>query len=178
MLFFCKFSFIYFVAHVDHSMGDDHPFMRTGTCFGGLVRDVSKKAKHYLSDFKDGFNWRCLVTIIFVFFATLAPTITFGALLEKKTGGNLGTIETLLATSICGIIFSLTAGQPLMIVGTTGPILVFEQATYDVSNFVGFCISSFCEIFCVKSTLLETSFYHVKIFHRKCLTGSQIRLFI
>lgn len=40
--------------------------------------------------------------------------------------------ETLLATSLCGVIFSLTSGQPLIIVGTTGPILVFELAIYDV----------------------------------------------
>ena len=72
------------------------------------------------------------MTIIFVFFATLAPTITFGGLLSKKTDNWLGVLETLLATSMCGMLFSLFAGQPLIIVGTTGPILVFEEATYQV----------------------------------------------
>ena len=72
---------------------------------------------------------------IFIFFATLAPTITFGGLLGKKTEQWLGVKETLMATSLCGILFALFAGQPLIIVGTTGPILVFEQATYEVGYF-------------------------------------------
>ena len=117
---------------------EENPLKRTGTPFGGLKREIKKKIKHYTSDIKDGFNWRCLISIIFVFFATFAPTITFGGLLGKKTDYNLGVIETLLATSMSGVLFGLFAGQPLMIVGTTGPILVFEQATFDVSvlNFV------------------------------------------
>ena len=72
----------------------------------------------------------------FHLFATLAPTITFGGLLGKKTDQWLGVKETLIATSLCGILFALFAGQPLIIVGTTGPILVFEQATYEV-----YCLS-------------------------------------
>ena len=47
----------------------------------------------------------------------------------------MGVIETLMATSISGILFGLTSGQPLMIIGTTGPILVFEEATYNVSFY-------------------------------------------
>ena len=74
-----------------------------------------------------------------MFFATFAPTITFGALLEKKTKGNLGVIETLMATCFSGVIFGFTAGQPLMIIGTTGPILVFEEATYNVSGSINLC---------------------------------------
>jgi len=93
---------------------------------------VVKKVKFFKSDFKEGFNLRCFVSIIFMFFATFAPTITFGALLEKKTKSNMGVMETLLATSFSGVLFGLTSGQPLMIIGTTGPILVFEEATFNV----------------------------------------------
>ncbi|XP_065656522.1 band 3 anion transport protein isoform X3 [Hydra vulgaris] len=114
---------------------DDDLFLRTSKWFGGLKRDFFKKAQFYRSDFSDGLNIRCLVTIIFVFFATLAPTITFGALLGKKTEDNLGVMETLIATGLCGIIFSLFAGQPLIIIGATGPILVFEQATYMLCQY-------------------------------------------
>jgi len=121
-------------AQLDHTP-DEKPFLRTGKCFGGLKRDLERKSKFYVSDIKDAFNWRCVVTVIFCFFATLAPTIAFGALLSKKTDNSLGVLETIMATSLCGAIFSLTAGQPLMIVGTTGPILVFEQATYTLCDF-------------------------------------------
>ena len=114
---------------------EENPLERTGTLFGGLKREVVRKIGFFKSDIKEGFNARCLVSIIFMFFATFAPTITFGALLEKKTKGNLGVIETLMATSFSGVIFGMTAGQPLMIIGTTGPILVFEEATYNVRIF-------------------------------------------
>lgn len=116
---------------------EENPLGRTGKPFGGLQREFFKKIKFFRSDFKDGFNVRCLISIIFVFFATFAPTITFGALLETKTKGNLGVIETLLATSFSGVMFGMFSGQPLMIIGTTGPILVFEQATYDLSELFG-----------------------------------------
>ena len=94
------------------------------------------KSKFYLSDIKDGINLRCFVSVIFIFFATLAPTLSFAALLTKKTNGAFGVLETLMATSICGVLFSLTAGQPLIIVGITGPILVFEEVVYEVNSLV------------------------------------------
>lgn len=53
----------------------------------------------------------------------------------RKTKGILGVVETLFATSVCGCLFSLTAGQPLIIIGTTGPIIVFEQVVYEVRYF-------------------------------------------
>ena len=125
---------------------DDQPFLRTGKLFGGLIRDIQRKKRHFKSDFWDGLNHRCLITIIFIFFATLAPTITFGGLLSKKTEDWLGVIETLMATALCGTIFGCFSGQPLIIVGTTGPILVFEQATYMVGIFQSMC--NFMAILC------------------------------
>lgn len=125
-----------FIAAAHEVPADKNPFIRTGRIFGGLQREFRRKKRHYISDFKDGLNLRCAITCIFIFFATLAPTITFGGLLRQKTEGWLGVQETLIATSLCGILFALFAGQPLIIVGTTGPILVFEQATYEVNTFL------------------------------------------
>ena len=51
----------------------------------------------------------------------------------EKTYDNLGVKETVISTSLCGIVFALLAGQPLMIIGATGPVLVFEQSLYMVS---------------------------------------------
>lgn len=39
----------------------------------------------------------------------------------------------LIATSINGIVFGLFSGQPLMILGPTGPFLVYEEMIYQVS---------------------------------------------
>ena len=39
----------------------------------------------------------------------------------------------LIASSINGFLFALVSGQPLLILGPTGPFLVFEEMVYDVS---------------------------------------------
>jgi MFS superfamily sulfate permease-like transporter len=39
----------------------------------------------------------------------------------------------LIASSINGFFFGLVSGQPLLILGPTGPFLVFEEMVYDVS---------------------------------------------
>lgn len=44
----------------------------------------------------------------------------------------------LIATSLNGIISGLFSGQPLMIMGPTGPFLVFEEMLYI------FCKDYFC----------------------------------
>ena len=36
-------------------------------------------------------------------------------------------LESILSGAICGVIYSLFAGQPLTILGSTGPVLVFES---------------------------------------------------
>ncbi|CAI9716066.1 anion exchange protein 2-like isoform X1 [Octopus vulgaris] len=48
----------------------------------------------------------------------------------EKTNGLMGVTETVLSTSLCGLIFGLFSGQPLMILGATGPVLVYEQSLY------------------------------------------------
>ena len=83
---------------------------------------------------------QCLLTSIFLYFSVFAPNVAFGSILDKKTDGWLGVSEVIFATCLCGILFGLFAGQPLIIIGTTGPVLVFEQTIYNVSTtiFIGF----------------------------------------
>lgn len=50
----------------------------------------------------------------------------------EKAGRWLGVTEMMLGNSVCGLIFALFSGQPLLIVGATGPLLVFEEALYQV----------------------------------------------
>ena len=38
----------------------------------------------------------------------------------------------LIASSINGFLFGLVSGQPLLVLGPTGPFLVFEEMVYDV----------------------------------------------
>lgn len=41
--------------------------------------------------------------------------------------------ELIVATAIQGIVFSVLGAQPLLVIGFSGPLLVFEEAFYTVS---------------------------------------------
>ncbi|KAL0966869.1 hypothetical protein UPYG_G00301180 [Umbra pygmaea] len=109
--------------------GDD-PLCRSGRLFGGLIRDVAGRYPKYASDFRDALNPQCMAAVIFIYFAALSPAVTFGGLLGEKTGGLIGVSELIIATSMQGVIFSLLGAQPLLVVGFSGPLLVFEEAFY------------------------------------------------
>ncbi|XP_076212708.1 band 3 anion transport protein isoform X2 [Aptenodytes patagonicus] len=113
---------------------DDDPLRRTGRPFGGLVRDIRRRYPKYLSDIKDALSPQCLAAVIFIYFAALSPAITFGGLLSEKTKGMMGVSELLVSTSVQCILFSILSAQPLLVVGFSGPLLVFEEAFYSFCN--------------------------------------------
>uniref|UniRef100_A0A8C5D8A7 Anion exchange protein 2 n=1 Tax=Gouania willdenowi TaxID=441366 RepID=A0A8C5D8A7_GOUWI len=108
----------------------DETLRRTGVLFGGLIKDVTRRYPQYLSDIKDALNFQCLAATIFIYFAALSPAITFGGLLGEKTDGLIGVSELIVATALQGIVFSLLGAQPLLVIGFSGPLLVFEEAFY------------------------------------------------
>ncbi|XP_055642593.1 electrogenic sodium bicarbonate cotransporter 1 isoform X4 [Toxorhynchites rutilus septentrionalis] len=110
---------------------------RTGRLFGGLVNDLKRKRPFYLSDFKDGLSLQCVASWIFLYFACLSPIITFGGLLGSATGNNIAAMESLVSGFVCGIGYGFFSGQPLTILGSTGPVLVFETIVYDFCIRVG-----------------------------------------
>ncbi|XP_044303072.1 band 3 anion transport protein isoform X2 [Varanus komodoensis] len=117
---------------------DDDPLRRTGIPFGGLWRDIKRRYPKYLSDITDAFNAQCLAAVIFIYFAALSPAITFGGLLGEKTNNMMGVSELLLSTAIQGVIFCLLGAQPLLVVGFSGPLLVFEEAFYQFCKSNGY----------------------------------------
>ncbi|XP_058044300.1 sodium-driven chloride bicarbonate exchanger [Ahaetulla prasina] len=103
---------------------------RTGKLFGGLVLDIKRKAPFFLSDFTDAFSLQCLASFLFLYCACMSPVITFGGLLGEATEGRISAIESLFGASMTGIAYSLFGGQPLTILGSTGPVLVFEKILF------------------------------------------------
>ncbi|XP_068450262.1 electroneutral sodium bicarbonate exchanger 1 isoform X2 [Clinocottus analis] len=103
---------------------------RTGRLFGGLILDIKRKAPFYLSDFKDGLSLQCVASFLFLYCACMSPVITFGGLLGEATEGQISAIESLLGASMTGVAYSVFAGQPLTILGSTGPVLVFEKILF------------------------------------------------
>ncbi|XP_037549829.1 anion exchange protein 2b [Nematolebias whitei] len=117
----------------------DDPLKRSGLLFDGLIKDVKRRYPKYASDFKDALSSQCMAAVIFIYFAALSPAITFGGLLGEKTDGLIGVSELIVSTSVQGIIFCLLGAQPLLIVGFSGPMLVFEEA------FFSFCKANHIE---------------------------------
>jgi solute carrier family 4 anion exchanger 2 len=142
---------------------EDDPLRRTGRPFGGLIRDVRRRYPHYLSDFRDALDPQCLAAVIFIYFAALSPAITFGGLLGKeealrvvagvhrtwppaaelvpvpsgeKTQNLIGVSELIISTALQGVVFCLLGAQPLLVIGFSGPLLVFEEAFFSVRPFL------------------------------------------
>lgn len=119
----------------DHGEEDD-PLRRTGRIFGGLIRDIRRRYPYYLSDITDALSPQVLAAVIFIYFAALSPAVTFGGLLGEKTRNLMGVSELLISTAVQGILFALLGAQPLLVLGFSGPLLVFEEA------FFSFCESN------------------------------------
>lgn len=111
---------------------NDKALVRTGRFMGGLTEDIKRKLPFYKSDFTDGMHSSVVGTTLFLFFAALANAIAFGALTSVLTNNEIGIIEMLVVSSVGGIAFALFAGQPLGILGGTGPIVIFTGMLYTV----------------------------------------------
>lgn len=123
---------------------------RTGRFFGGFINDIKRKKPWYLSDFKDGISVQSIASFFFIYFACLTPIITFGGLLGEATENRIAAMESLVAGLICGVTYGLFSGQPLTILGSTGPVLVFETILYDFCKLAllfNFIALFFCQEF-------------------------------
>ncbi|XP_041267547.1 sodium bicarbonate cotransporter 3 isoform X9 [Onychostruthus taczanowskii] len=137
---------------------------RTGRLFGGLILDIKRKAPFFLSDFKDALSLQCLASILFLYCACMSPVITFGGLLGEATQGRISAIESLFGASLTGIAYSLFAGQPLTILGSTGPVLVFEKILFKFCRDYGLsylslrtCIGLWTAFLCIVLVATDAS---------------------
>ena len=117
---------------------DDESLQFTGRFCGGLLADLRRKAPWFLSDFTDGIHPQTLSSIMYIYLATVTKAITFGGFLGEITDGlqvfrlqkwqnviNLyrqGVMESFLGHMIAGGVFCLFGGQPLTVLGCTGPV--------------------------------------------------------
>lgn len=115
----------------EQKLREESGLARTGRLFGGLMNDIKRKAPWYWSDFKDALSLQCVASWIFLYFACLSPIITFGGLLSEATGKNMAAMESLVSGFVCGMGYGFFSGQPLTILGSTGPVLVFETIVFD-----------------------------------------------
>jgi len=100
--------------------------------FKGILNDLKDRLPYYLSDWKDSWNYRVIPSTILTFFTNIFPAIAFAQDMFDNTNNSYGVNEVLLSSAIGGIIFGIFGGQPLTIVGVTGPITIFNYTVYQI----------------------------------------------
>ncbi|XP_030384749.1 electroneutral sodium bicarbonate exchanger 1 isoform X4 [Scaptodrosophila lebanonensis] len=127
----------------EQRLREESGLSRSGRLFGGLINDIKRKAPWYWSDFRDSLSMQCVASWIFLYFACLSPIITFGGLLAEATGKNMAAMESLISGFVCGMGYGFFSGQPLTIMGSTGPVLVFESIIYEFCLNMGWDYMTF-----------------------------------
>ncbi|KAI4890416.1 hypothetical protein NFI96_010798, partial [Prochilodus magdalenae] len=115
-----------------HELGEELTF--TGRFCGGLYLDIKRKLPWLLSDYYEGFHIQSISAVLFIYLGCITNAITFGGLLGDATDNYQGVMESFLGTALAGTVFCLLGGQPLIILSSTGPILVFEKLLYEFSK--------------------------------------------
>lgn len=62
----------------------------------------------------------------------------------------MGVSELIISTSVLGILFSLLGAQPLLVIGFSGPLLVFEEAFYKVHVRQCLCLAPARSVFALE----------------------------
>uniref|UniRef100_A0A8C4GYR0 Anion exchange protein n=1 Tax=Dicentrarchus labrax TaxID=13489 RepID=A0A8C4GYR0_DICLA len=146
-----------------HQVGEE--LQCTKKFCGGLILDIKRKLPFFASDFSDALHIQSLSTILFIYLGTVTNAITFGGLLGDATDNMQGVLESFLGTALTGTVFCLLAGQPLTILSSTGPVLVFERLLFNFSKENGFdylefrlWIGLWSAVFCLVLVATDASF--------------------
>ncbi|KAI0011178.1 HCO3 transporter family-domain-containing protein [Xylariaceae sp. FL0662B] len=105
--------------------------------FRGMVKDVRRRAPYYWSDWADAWDYRVVPSTVYMYFANIMPALAFSLDMFTKTNMQYGVNEVLLASVLGAVVFAVLACQPLVIVGVTGPITVFNYTVYDIMSPTG-----------------------------------------
>uniref|UniRef100_A0A8C9XIL1 Anion exchange protein n=1 Tax=Sander lucioperca TaxID=283035 RepID=A0A8C9XIL1_SANLU len=130
------------IKEAEHQTGPE--LQRTGRIFGGLVNDVRRKTPFLWSDIRDAVSLQCLASVLFLYCACMSPVITFGGLLGEATKGNISAIESLFGASLTGVAYSLFAGQPLTILGSTVRFCDYGLSYLSLRTSIGLWTAFLC----------------------------------
>lgn len=116
----------------DYPLGPplDPPRLAPRLWFQGLRDDILRRLPLYLRDWTDGFKFKSIPVILFLYFACLAPVIAFGGLTYSLTAGSIGVIEFIISSGVSGMIYALFSAQPLTFIAPTGLTLAFTAALF------------------------------------------------
>mmetsp|Transcript_33396 Transcript_33396/g.67399 ORF Transcript_33396/g.67399 Transcript_33396/m.67399 type:complete len:657 (+) Transcript_33396:230-2200(+) len=107
---------------------DDEPLFQFMT---GIKEDLDARAPLYRDDWSKP---RSIFTVVnatvFAFVIQLIPALIFAELMARETENNLSVAEVVLSSAVIGIIYAIFAGQPLVIMGITGPVAILLGTSY------------------------------------------------
>ena len=114
----------------------------------GIKEDLAMRIPFYLSDYKDGVIGnkaiqKTLSTTFFLYFSVILPAIAFGNLQQDNTSGRINVEKIMYSQVFGGCLFAVAAGQPLVVVMTTAPLVLFTQIILSISNNFGFSFLPF-----------------------------------
>lgn len=121
-----------------------------------IRQDVRRRIPFYISDWTDAYNYRVVPATVYMFFANILPAIAFAQDLFDRTNGAYGVNEVLMGSAMGGIVFGLFAGQPLTIVGVTGPICIFSYTIFDIITPKGVNYFAFMTWVAIWSFIMHT----------------------
>jgi len=116
--------------------GEELKFWQVGA---GIRQDLARRLPYYWSDYKDGVVGpkslqKTLSTTFFLYFSIILPAIAFGNLQDDNTGGEINVEKILMGQVFGGLIFAVLAGQPLVVVMTTAPLVLFTKIILGVAS--------------------------------------------
>lgn len=101
----------------------------------GMREDLKARIPLYADDWK---RPKSLITVLnaifFAFVVQLIPALIFAELLDKQTEGSLAVAEVLLSAGIIGVIYALMSGQPIVLLGITGPVAILLGKSYGLAE--------------------------------------------
>ena len=115
---------------------------------------------------------KVLSATLYIFFAQAIPAITFASLASEKTNNSIGVTEVLFSMGVGGFLFAILAGQPLVIVGVTGPICIFVISVWSWAQKIGVNFFGFFFWVCFWSniTMLILAIFNFSEFFEKTVT--------
>lgn len=137
-----------------HSVGSQMRTSQMGCCNllgslgSGLMDDITRRSKVYLSDFTDGILgerslYKTISTTVFLYFSVLLPCIAFGVVDTNNTDGQIDPKKTIIGQAIGGLFFALFSGQPLIVIMTTAPLCIYVKVIYLIAQDLDVEFTSF-----------------------------------
>ena len=95
-----------------------------GRPFVGITADLRARLPLYASDWGPctlAAAQKIVAASLFSYICSVLPALIFGDILNRNTEGQIGIPEVLISTGFSGVLWSIFAGQGLVVVGVTGP---------------------------------------------------------